>query len=136
MSQRAKMKEDLDKSKDEISNLLESKLKEFGSLKNRLNYNPEADKIPGELEKCKFEIEIFKSHLISYDGLKKEFAPTISEATSEEMRKKEKRIERNKENHMLKYFNHSLSFFGRDSHKNPKFTPLETFANSETPYAQ
>ena len=34
MSQRAKMKEDLDKSKEEISNLLESKLKEYEGLKN------------------------------------------------------------------------------------------------------
>ena len=100
MPQRAKMIEDIDKSREEISNLLETKLRDFEILKNRLNYNPETDEIPDELEKCKFEIEIFKSHSILYDGLKKKFAPTIAEATSEEMRKKEKRIERYKENHM------------------------------------
>ena len=36
MSQRAKMKEDLDKSKGEVSNLLESKLKEFVTENLRL----------------------------------------------------------------------------------------------------
>ena len=135
MSRRTKRVEDIEKSRIEISKLLETKLTEFEILKNRLIYNPATEEIPEALNNAKIEIKVLKSHLIVYDRLIKELAPNIVEITPEEMRNKEERIKRNKESHVLRYSDYNR-VFGKETHKSLKFSPLETLANSGLPYVQ